>query len=163
MRQSSLRFCILDTPAHRASRLKLLQQCDASARQAAHDRPYRHAHNFCGLLVAQSVNSYEQQRDPLICRQAIDGPANLIERQTRLHSPHRLVGTQPRGRIAILLPDVSRADLIDPDRLHDAKHPTVKPRALLKLVLACEGTLTRRLDEIVGLDRRACKSASKPT
>src|SRR5438270_111004 len=136
-RSSSLRFCIVGTPAHPAARFELQLQCDAGARETAHDRSHRYTHDFRSLLVAQSINRHEQQRGTLIGRQAVDRPPNLTESEPRLDPAHRLVRAQPFfGDLATLLADIARADLVDPDRLHDAKHPAVEPRALLKLMLA---------------------------
>src|SRR5262249_43833170 len=63
--------------------------------------------------------------------------------------------------IAILFSDIAGAQLIDPDRLHDAKHPTVKPRPLLELVLPRQRPFTRRLHQIVGLGGRSGEAAGK--
>src|SRR5712691_5748273 len=164
MRRSLLRFCIVGTPAHPAPGLELQLQRDAGARKPAHDRSYWHTCDFGSLFVAEPIDSHEQQRGPLIRRQAIDRPPNLGESEARFDAPHRLVRSQPLlGDIAILLPDIPRADLVNPDRLHDAKHPAVETRPLLKLMLACEGALACRLNEIVGLDGGTREPAGEPT
>src|SRR5271165_3026116 len=163
MRRSSLRFCIVGTPTHPAARFELDLQRNAGARETAHDRPYRYVNDFGSLLVAESIDRHEQQRRALIGRQTADRPPNLIEREPRFDPAHRLVRPQPfLGNFATLLADVPGADLVDPDRLHDAKHPAVKPRALLKLMLACERALACRLNQIVGLDGGAREPARKP-
>jgi len=138
-------------------------QRNAGACETAHDRPHRYTNDFGSLLVAEPIDGHEQQRRALIWRQAVDRPPHLLERKPRLDPANRLVRSQPLfGNLATLLPDVPRADLIDPDRLHDAKHPAVEPRALLKLMLAREGALARRLNQIVGFDGGACQSTCKP-
>src|SRR5712671_1909346 len=163
MRRSSLRFCIVGTPAHPAARFELQLQCDAGARETAHDRPYRHTHDFGSLFVAEPINRHEQQGRALIGRQAADRPPNLTEREPSLDPAHRLIRTHPFfGNFATFLADIARADLIDPDRLHNAKHPAVEPRTLLKLMLACESALACRLNQIVGLDGRAREPAREP-
>src|SRR6201982_1304501 len=162
MRRSSLRFCIVGTPAHPAAGFELQLQCDAGACETAHDRPYRHTYDFGSLLVAESINRHEQQGRALIGRQAADGPPNLIEGEPSFDPPHRLIRAHPFfGNLATLLADVPRADLIDPDRLHDAKHPTIEPRALLKLMLACEGAFACRLDQCLSIDWRPGEAARK--
>src|ERR1700726_623621 len=163
MRRSSLRFCIVGTPAHPATRFELLLQCDAGAREAAHDGSHRHTYDFGSLLVAESINRHEQQGRALIGRQAVDRPPNLTESEPSFDPAHRLVGAHPFfGNLATLLADIARADLIDPDRLHDAKHPAVEPSTLLKLMLTCEGALACRLNQIVGLGGRAREPAREP-
>src|SRR5438270_6092127 len=163
MRRSSLRFCIVDTPAHPAARFELLLQCKAGARETAHDRPYRDANDFGGLLVAEPIDRHEQQRRALIGRQAVDRPPNLVEGKPRFDPANRLVRSQPFfGDLTTLLADVPRADLIDPDRLHDTEHPAVEPCTLLKLMLARERPFACRLNQIIGLDGRAREPARKP-
>src|ERR1700731_1899872 len=163
MRRSSLRCCIVGTPAHPAARFELQLQCDAGARETAHDRSHRHTYNFGSLLVAESINRHEQQGRALIGRQAVDRPPNLTESEPSFDPAHRLVRAHPFfGNLATLLADIPRADLIDPDRLHDAKHPAVEPRTLLKLMLTCESALACRLNQIIGLDGRAREPAREP-
>src|SRR5207248_10017176 len=162
-RSSSLRFCIVGTPAHPAARFELQLQCDAGARETAHDRSHRHTYDFGSLLVAESINRHEQQRRALIGRQAVDRPPNLAESEPSFDPAHRLVRTDPFfGNLATLLADIARADLVDPDRLNDAEHPAVEPRTLLKLMLTCEGALACRLNQIVGFDGRAREPAREP-
>src|SRR5215471_2269804 len=163
MRSSSLRCCIVCAPAHPAARFEMQLQRDAGARETAHDRSHRHLYDFRGLLVAEPINRHEQQRRSLIGRQPADCPPHFIESQPRLDAPHRLIRPQPLfGDLAVLLANISCADLIYPDRLHDAKHPAVEPRALLKLMLPREGSLARRLNQIVGVGRGTGEPASKP-
>src|SRR6516165_4886958 len=164
MRRSSLRFCILGTPTHPAARLELQLQRDAGACETAHDRPYRYSRYFGGLLIGEPIHRDEQQRCSLIRRQAIDRPPNLIKSKARFDSTHRLIRSQPfLGNVTTHLPNISRTDLINPDCLHNAKHPAIEARALLKLMLTCEGALACRLNEIVGIDGGAGEPASKPT
>jgi hypothetical protein len=163
MRRSSLRFCILRTPAHPAARLELQLQRYAGASETAHNRADWDPGHFGCFFVAEPIHGYEQQRRPLIRRQALDRSPDLIERQARFDPPYRLIRPQPSlSNVALLLTDVSRADLVDPNRLHDAEHPAVEASALLKLMLARESAFARRLNEVVGLDCRAGESASKP-
>src|SRR5262249_52636983 len=89
--------------------------------------------------------------------------SHLGQRQPRFDTPHRLISPQPLlGNIGILLTYVPRPELIDPYRLHDAEHPAVETRTLLKLVLAGERPLASRLHQIVGIARAARKPARKP-
>ena len=44
----------------------------------------------------------------------------------------------------LLLAYVPRAQLVDPDRLHDAEHPAVEAGAFLELMLPRERPLARR-------------------
>src|SRR6185437_1631246 len=121
MRQSSLRFCIVYTPAHPAARFELMLQCDAGTRETAHNRSDRYPNDFGSLLVAEPIDRHEQQRRALIWGQAVDRPPNFIESEPRFDSANRLVRSQPLfGNLATLFADVPRANLIDPDRLHDA-------------------------------------------
>jgi len=62
----------------------------------------------------------------------------------------------------LLLPaGVPRPQLIDPDRLYDAEHPTVEASPLLKLMRAGKRPLARRLDEVVRFDGRPGQAARK--
>ena len=140
----------------------MLLQGDPRARQPAHDRADRHAGHLRRLLVAQPLHRHEHQRRPLVRRQPLDRLAHLGQRQPRLDAPHRLVRPQPLlGNLAVLLADLARAELVDPDRLHDAEHPAVEPRTLLKLMLPRQRPLARRLDQIVGLGRRSARPRAK--
>jgi hypothetical protein len=53
--------------------------------------------------------------------------------------------------------------LIDPDCLHDAKHPAVEPCTLLKLVLPGKRALAGSLNEIVGIAGGSREPASETT
>src|SRR6516165_449722 len=162
MSRSSLRCCIPGTPAPHAAGLKSQLQGDAGSCETAHDGADRNLHRFCGLLVTEPLDGNEQQGRSLIGRQAIERPPNLVESKPRFDPSYWLVRSQPiLGDIAVLLAHVPRAHLIDPDRLHDAEHPTVEPCALLKLVLPCQRPLARSLNEIVSIGQGARKSASK--
>src|SRR5882672_6728982 len=148
MRRSSPSLCIRPTPAHSSAGLELRLQRHPGPRETAHDRTDRHLHYLCSLLVAEPLDGHEQQGGSLIRRQEVDGAPHLGEGEACLDAAHWLIRTQPLlGDIALLFADVTRADLIDPNRLHDAKHPAVEPRTLLKLVLACKRTLARSLNQ----------------
>ena len=162
MRRSSLRCCILGTPAPLGGSLELQLQRYTGPRETAHYRADRNLHYFSSLLVAEPLDGNEQQGRSLIRRQAVKRPPNLVERKTGFNSAHRLIRAQPiLGYIAILLAHVPRADLINPDRLHDAEHPAVKACALLKLVLPRERPLAGGLDEIIGIRHGPRQSARK--
>jgi hypothetical protein len=112
-------------------------QRDPGARQSTHDRTDRDLHYLRGLLVAEPFDSHEQQGRSLIRWKVIDGSPHLGERKTGLDTAHRRVRAKTLLRdVALLLANVSRADLINPNRLHDAKHPAIEPRTLLELMLA---------------------------
>src|SRR6202040_2180873 len=163
MRRSSLRFCIVGTPAHPAARFELQLQCDAGARETAHDRSHRHTYDFGSLLVAESINRHEQQGRALIGRQAVARPPNVTESEPSFDPAHRLVRAHPFvGNLPTLLAHMPRADLIDPDRLHGAKHTGLVPRTLLKLMVTCESAFASRLDQIVALGGRAREPAREP-
>src|SRR5439155_8553090 len=117
-----------------------------------------------GLLVAQPLDGHEQQSVSLVRRQQVDGAPHLGEGEACFDAAHRRVRAQPLlGNVALLFADVTGADLIDPNRLHDAKHPAVEPRTLLKLVLARERTFARRLNQIVGIADGSRKPAGETT
>src|SRR6266700_2693527 len=124
----------------------------AGSRETTHYRANWNLHHVGGFLVAEPVDGHEQQRRSLIGGQAIDRAPDLVEGKACFDAAHRLVRTQPfLDNITILFAHLARADLVDPDRLHDAKHPTVEPSTLLKLMLACELTFAGSLNEIVGI------------
>jgi hypothetical protein len=98
----------------------------------------------------------------LIRRQVIERPPNLVESKTCFDPARRLIRSQPiLCDIAILLAHIPRADLIDPDGLHDAEHPAVETRAFLKLVLTRQRPFASSLHEIVGVRDGPRKAASK--
>jgi hypothetical protein len=94
----------------------------------------------------------------------IDRTPHLGERKPGLDAAHRRVGAEPLlGNVALLFANVTRTDLIDPNRLHDAKHPAVEPRTLLKLVLTRECALACSLNQIVGIAGGSRKPAGEAT
>ena len=132
-------------------------QRHAGPREAAHDRADRNLRHLGRLPVAEPFHGHQQQRRALVRRQAIDRAAHFAQGQPRLDPAHGFVRAQAVfGGLGVFLADGARANLVDPDRLHDAEHPAVEPGALLKLVAARQRALARRLRQIVGLDRRAC-------
>src|SRR6266436_8572150 len=164
MRRSSPSLCIRPTPAHSSAGLELRLQRHAGPRETAHDRTDRHLHYLSSLLVAKALDRHEQQGGSLIRRQEVDGAPHLGEGKACFDAAHRLIRAQPLlWHIALLFADVTRADQIDPNRLHNAKHPAVEPRTLLKLVLACERALARSLNQIVGIADGSREPAGKAT
>src|SRR6185312_13600771 len=104
----------------------------------------------------------EEKRGPLLGWQLLQRGAHLLKCQPCLRTPARLIGADMDPLfLGFLSPNVPRAQLIDPDRLHDSKHPAVEARPLLKLVRPGKRPLARRLDEVVGLDSRAGQAAGE--
>ena len=113
-------------------------------------------------LVTEAIHSHEHQCRALVRRQTTDRPTHFGEREPGLDSAYRLIRSEPLlGDLAILLANIPRADLVDPDRLHDTKHPTVETRTFLKLMPARERPFAGGLDQIVRLDGRSGEPAAQ--
>src|SRR5436305_1264180 len=89
---------------------------------------------------------------PLAPRAASISLSGTSSRSTSSKAARRLVASRPLAiDLAILLADLPGAQLIDPDRLHDTKHPAIEARPLLELLHSREGALASGLHEVVGL------------
>src|SRR5260221_2194543 len=149
-------------PAVPGAAFKLPLERQVGARQAAHARADRHPGDFRRFLVAEALNGHEHQHRPLLRRKIVNRAADFGESQARFDAADRRIRPQPLVfDIAALLADVTGAELVDPDRLHDAQHPAVEPGALLELMLARERTLARGLDKIISVARRTGEAAGE--
>src|SRR5262249_60696711 len=109
------------------------------------------------LAVAQPVDGYQARHLALVRGQAADrapgpGQRHPILRRA-LAIPTRMAG-EHRGVHALLEPALL-THAVDPNRLHDAIHPTVEPATRLKLIGALQRPLAGRLHEVIAFLERA--------
>src|SRR5215510_13785604 len=127
-----------------------LRQEQTRARQPTHHGPDRYRRRFRGFPVAELLDADEHQNDAQLLRQPKDLLLGSDEEKLRLRLRLLDLGLPRLRAISVFLPNPSRAQFVQPDRLDHAEHPAIQTRVRIPLIESTEGPLACGLQHVVG-------------